>query len=80
MIGLKKEIEIRKKSLLCDKNEPLSIVNISKIIDKSYNTVKRKLTNGDFTVEEALKIYRGIGFKAKSDIFAIEYLFTEQGE
>lgn len=79
MIGLLKEINLLNNSKVM-KNDSLSIVNISKIIDKSYNTVKRKLTNGDFTVEEALKIYRGIGFKAKSDIFAIEYLFTEQGE
>lgn len=79
MIGLLKEINLLNNSKVI-KNDSLSIVNISKIIDKSYNTVKRKLTNGDFTVEEALKIYRGIGFKAKSDIFAIEYLFTEQGE
>lgn len=80
MIGLLKEIELRKKSKFLDRNEPLTYVNISNIIDKTYNTTKRKIETGDFTVEEAFKIFRVIGFKAKSEIEAFEYLFTEQGE
>ncbi len=80
MIGLLKEIELRKKSKFLDRNEPLTYVNISNIIDKTYNTTKRKIETGDFTVEEAFKIFRAIGFKAKSEIEAFEYLFTEQGE
>ena len=80
MIGLLKEIELRKKSKFLDRNEPLTYVNISNIIDKTYNTTKRKIETGDFTVEEAFKIFRAIGFKAKSEIEAFVYLFTEQGE
>lgn len=80
MIGLQIEIELRKKSKFLDRNEPLTYVHISKIINKPYNTVKRKVENGSFTVEEAIKIYRAIGFKAKSDFEALEYLFTDGGK
>ena len=80
MIGLKKEMELRKKSKCLNHNEQLSIVNIAHIIDKTYNTTKRKVEVGDFTVEEAFKIFRAIGFKSKSQIEAFEYLFTEQGD
>lgn len=76
MIGLQTEIELRKKSKFLDRNEQLTYVNLSKIINKPYNTVKRKVENGAFTVEEALKIYRNIGFKSKNDLEAFEYLFT----
>lgn len=78
MIGLLKEIELRKKSKFLDRNGQLTYVNISNIIDKPYNTTKRKIENGSFTVEEAFKIFRGIGFKCKSEFEAFEYLFTEQ--
>lgn len=78
MIGLMKEIELRKKSKFLDRNGQLTYVNISNIINKPYNTVKRKVENGSFTVEEAFKIFRGIGFKSKSELEAFEYLFTEQ--
>lgn len=83
MIGLKKEIEKRKDEgivTFADRMNPLTVVNISHIIKKSYNTTKRKIDTGDFTVEEALNIFRTIGFKSKSEINALEYLFTEQGE
>lgn len=83
MIGLEIEMEKRKTQgivTFADRLNPLTIVNISKIINKAYNTTKRKIETGDFTVEEALKIYRTIGFKAKSEITALEYLFTQQGE
>lgn len=80
MIGLLKEIELRKKSKFLDRNEQLTYVNISNIIHKPYNTTKRKIENGAFTVEEAIKIFRSVGFKAKSEFEAFEYLFTEQGE
>lgn len=82
MIGLKKEMEKRKNDTITFANaiNPLTIVNISNIIKKSYNTTKRKIDTGDFTVEEALNIFRTLGFKSKSEINALEYLFTEQGE
>ena len=80
MIGLQKEIELRKKSKFLDRNEKLTYVHISKIINKVYNTTKRKVETGSFTVEEAIKIFREIGFKAKSEFEAFEYLFTEQGD
>lgn len=80
MIGLQKEIELRKKSKFLDRNEKLTYVNISKIINKVYNTTKRKVETGSFTVDEAIKIFRDVGFKAKSEFEAFEYLFTEQGD
>ena len=80
MIGLQKEIELRKKSKFLDRNEKLTYVNISKIINKVYNTAKRKVETGSFTVDEAIKIFRDVGFKAKSEFEAFEYLFTEQGD
>lgn len=80
MIGLLKEIELRKKSKFLDRNEKLTYVNISNIINKAYNTTKRKIENGTFTVDEAIKIFRDVGFKAKSEFEAFEYLFTEQGD
>lgn len=83
MIGLRKEIIRRQKDKdkpYLDRDNELSIVNISRIINKSYNATKRKLEVGPFTVEEAIKIYRDIGFRAKSELNALEYLFTEQGD
>lgn len=83
MQGLYKEIINRNKSKIktyIDRFEPLSIANIARMINTSYNTAKRKVENGSFTVAEAITIYRTIGFKAKSDFEAFEYLFTEQGD
>lgn len=82
MIGLKKEMKKLSSSSvdIVGIVNPLTIVNISHIINKTYNTTKRKIDTGDFTVEEAFKIFRAIGFKSKSQIEAFEYLFTEQGD
>lgn len=77
MIGLKKQIEARKVGVQIDKKEPISYSNIANIINKPYNTVKRKVENGSFTVREAIDIYRSLHFKAKNDFEAFEYLFTE---
>lgn len=78
MIGLQKEMELRKKSKFMDRDAQISYVNISKIINKPYNTVKRKIETASFSAVEAIKIYKTIGFKAKSDFDAFEYLFTNQ--
>lgn len=80
MIGLKKEIIKRKANndIYFDRNEHLNIANIARIINKPYNTTKRKIDNGSFTIKEACTIYEDIGFKAKNDYDALKYLFTEQ--
>lgn len=80
MIGLLKEMDLRKKSKFTDPMEQLTYVNIANIINKPYNTTKRKIENGTFTVEEAYKIYQTVNFKSKSPLDAFIYLFTEQGE
>lgn len=76
--GLEKQIEARRMGVLLDKKEPISYSNIALIIHKPYNTTKRKIQNGTLTVAEAIKIYKDLGFKAKSTFDAFEYLFTEQ--
>ena len=76
MIGLEKEIDKRKIGEFVDRNERVSYVNIAKIINKPYNTTKRKILNNTLTVEEALKIFKTL-FNAKSKFDAFEYLFTE---
>jgi hypothetical protein len=78
MIGLEKEIELRRTSVLLGRKEPMSYTNIAKIINKTYNTAVNKTKSASFTVEEAVKIYEGLGFKSKNDFEAFKYLFTEQ--
>lgn len=78
MIGLEKEIEIRRKSKILERNELISYSSISKIIKKPYNTTKRKIQNGALTIDEAFNIYNSLKFKAKSKFEAFKYLFTEQ--
>lgn len=78
MIGLEKEIELRRKSKILERNELISYSSIAKIIKKPYNTTKRKIKNGVLTVDEAFDIYNNLNFKAKSEFDAFKYLFTEQ--
>lgn len=77
MIGLQKQIEARKVGVQLDRKEPISYSNIAKIINKPYVTAKRKVINSTFSVDEAILIYKKLGFKAKNDFEAFEYLFTE---
>ena len=78
MIGLEKEIESRKTGGKLKKNDVITYVNISKIINKTYTTVVNKTKNANFSVEEAIKIYEKLGFKSKNDFEAFKYLFTNQ--
>lgn len=81
ILGIEIEINKRKKKDKSSKhNELISYSNISKILNKSYNTVKRKIKNKNLTVDEALKIFENINFKYKSKFDAFIYLFTEQEE
>lgn len=79
MTGLGLEIEKRKElSKFIKHNEIISIPNVAKILNVSYNTVKRKIATGDFSVEEALKVFDTIPFKTKDKFEAFKYLFTNQ--
>ena len=80
MTGLEKEIEIRKNSKLLNNTAPLTYSFLCKVINKPYNTVRRKVANNSFTVGEALKIFNTV-FNAKTKFDAFEYLFSEiEGE
>ena len=80
MIGLQEQIEARRTGKRLNSNEKISYVYIAKILNKPYNTTKRKIENRNITVEEALKIFNGIGFQSSSKFDAFIYLFTNQQE
>ena len=80
MIGLQEQIEARRTGKKLNSNEKISYVYIAKILNKPYNTTRRKIENGNLTVEEALKIFNGIGFQSASKFDAFIYLFTNQQE
>ena len=74
MTGLGLEIEKRKElSKFIKHNEIISIPNVAKILNVSYNTVKRKIATGDFSVEEALKVFDTIPFKTKDKFEAFVF-------
>lgn len=79
MTGLQEQIEGRRVGKTLSDNEPISYAGISKIINKSYPTAKKKVETNTFTAEEAIKIFKTL-FIANSKFEAFEYLFTEQGE
>ena len=76
MTGLQKEIDTRKKSKLLRNNTQISRTGLALLLNKPYNTIKRKLENNSFTVGEALAIFHGL-FSAKNEFEAFEYLFSE---
>lgn len=78
MIGLERQIEARRIGLKLDTRELISYSYIAKILNKPYNTTKRKIKSGNITVQEAFDIFNNLPFKAKSKFEAFEYLFTEQ--
>ena len=77
MTGLQHEIESRNVGKKRIVNGQISYVGISKIINVSYPTARKKVLDNSFTVEEALKIFN-ILFKANSKFEAFEYLFTKK--
>ena len=81
MIELERQILIRKKGKIMERYENISYAHISKIINKSHTAVKAKFKNNSFSVSEAIKIYEGLGFKAKDNFEAFKTLFSEiEGE
>ena len=78
MIGLKTEIEKRKKSKYCSSEEKWSIRFISKLIGTSYTTIKLKLDSGKFSVEESVAIFKTLIPTEKQTLEHFLYLFTNQ--
>ena len=78
MIGLEEQIETRREKNSLKQNSKISYSYIAKRINNDYHTAKRKVQNGSFTVDEALKIYEELEFKPQNNFEAFKYLFTEK--
>lgn len=77
MTGLQEQIKSRKVGRNYVMNEPISYAGIARLLDKPYQTAKRKVDKNYFTVDEALKIFNTL-FVANSKYEAFEYLFTDK--
>lgn len=78
VIGLKVEIDKRKKAKYSASEEKWSIPFIAKLLGLAYTTVKLKLSMGNFTVEEAFGIFYALIPAEKQDLQTLVYLFTDQ--
>lgn len=77
MIGLEAELNSRKKGKKSLPHAKISVTNIAGILGSTYPRVQRKLQNGSFTVEEAVKIFKELDFTTKEPFEAFIYLFTQ---
>lgn len=76
MTGLQKEIKTRMDGKKRQMNDLISYAGISRLLEISYPTAKRKIENNSFTVPEAIYIFNFL-FNSKEKFEAFEYLFTD---
>ena len=78
MIGLKIEIDKRKKIKYSGHNEKWTIPYIAKLLGIAYTTVKLKLSTGAFTTEEAFGVFYSLVPTKNQNLETLLYLFTDQ--
>ena len=80
MTGLQKELAKNYTGKKMRRNSQMSITGISELLDASYPSTKRKISQNYFTVDEALSILNTLFIDKSNDMEYFKYLFTEQGE
>jgi hypothetical protein len=80
VIGLKIEIDKRKKAIRSSNGEKFSIRYISDLLGVAYTTVKLKLAMGNFTTEEAFGIFYALIPSENQNLETLLYLFSEQNK
>lgn len=78
MIGLKIEIQKRKKGKKSSVDEKMSIRYISKLLGKTYVAISKKIERKSFTIVEQWAIFKSIIPQEQQTLELLEYLFTEQ--
>lgn len=78
MLGLEKEIIARKTGKKSNPEERYSVAFIGRLLEKPYQTIRKKLKRKSFSIEEQWAIFKSIVPHEKQTMELLEYLFTEQ--
>lgn len=80
MTGLQKELAKNYTGKKMRKNSEMTITGIAELFGTRYSSIKRKIEDNYFTVQEALSILNTLFIDKSNDMEYFKYLFTEQGE
>lgn len=78
MLGLEKEIIARKTGKKSNPQEKFSIAFIGRLLERPYQSVRKKFKSKSFSIEEQWAIFKSIVPQEDQTIELLEYLFTEQ--